>query len=212
VNAADPLFAGPAAAQGIQWLAVLPIAVAVPAAGLLLWGLICGRLPPTLGAAAVLLPIAAYGLASLFMLEDSKQVTFCGSCHLMQPIVASLENDGSSLAGIHYQRGLIPHDQACYVCHSGYGIWGTVDAKMAGLMHLVRTATGWYTLPLTLNGPFDIDSCLSCHAYAQSFRAVEAHRDPDLQQQLLTRAISCTGACHPAAHPAAALGGEMPAS
>lgn len=157
----------------------------------------------------MLLPIAAYGLASMYMLEDSKEVSFCGSCHLMKPIVKTLESNDGSLASTHYARGLIPHDQACYVCHSGYGIWGTVDAKMAGLGHLVRTATGWYNLPLRLNQPFDIDSCLNCHAFARTFRAVEAHQDPDLQQQLVERAIGCTGTCHPPAHPAEALGGGM---
>ena len=202
-----PLFAGPPAAHGIHWLAVLALVVGGAAAVLLLWGLIRGRLPPSYAAVAVVLPIASYGLASLHMLEGSKQVTFCGSCHVMTPILNSLQSNDGSLASIHYARGLVPHDQACFTCHSGYGIWGGVDAKMAGVMHMVRTATGWYTLPITLNGTFDIDSCLGCHASAASFRAVEAHQDPDLQKQLLAREIGCTGICHPAAHPEAALTG-----
>ena len=202
-----PLFAGPPAAHGIHWLAVLALVVGGAAAVLLLWGLIRGRLPPSYAVAAVVLPIAAYGLASLHMLEGSKQVTFCGSCHVMTPILKSLQSNDGSLAAIHYARGLVPHDQACFTCHSGYGIWGGVDAKMAGVMHMVRTATGWYTLPITHNGPFDINSCLGCHASASSFRAVEAHQDPDLQKQLLAHEIGCTGICHPAAHPEAALTG-----
>ena len=64
---------------------------------------------------------------------------------------------------------------------------------------------------IKLNGTFDIDSCLGCHAFAPSFRAVEAHQDPDLQKQLLSREMGCTGICHPAAHPEAALtGGGAP--
>ena len=202
-----PLFAGPPAAHGIHWLAVLALVVGGAAAVLLLWGLIRGRLPPSYAVAAVVLPIAAYGLASLHMLESSKQVTFCGSCHVMTPILNSLQSNDGSLASIHYARGLVPHDQACFTCHSGYGIWGGVDAKMAGVMHMVRTATGWYTLPIALHGHFDINSCLGCHASAPSFRAVEAHQDPDLQKQLLAHEIGCTGICHPAAHPEAALTG-----
>ncbi len=208
----SPLFAGPSAAHGIQWVAVLALVVGGMAAILLLWGLVRGRLPAGYGMAAVFLPIAAYGLASLHMLEGSKQVSFCGSCHVMGPIVKSLQGNDETLASIHYNRGLVPHDQACFTCHSGYGIWGGVDAKMAGVMHMVRTATGWYTLPLKLNGTFDINSCLGCHAYAPSFRAVEAHQDPDLQKQLLSHELSCTGVCHPAAHPEAALTGGGPAS
>jgi len=209
LDATSPLFAGPPAAHGIQWLAVLALLVGCVAATLLLWGLVRGRLPTSFAGAAVLLPIGAYALGGLHMLEESKQVSFCGSCHIMTPIQKSLESNDGSLASIHYGRGLVSHETACFTCHSGYGIWGGVDAKMAGVMHMVRAATGWYTLPITLNGKFDIDSCLGCHAMASSFRAVEAHQDPDLQKLLLSRELSCTGACHPAAHPEAALTGGV---
>jgi hypothetical protein len=212
VEATGSLFAGPPAAHGIQWLVVLATLAGIGAAVLLLWGLIRGGLPASYGVAAVALPIAAYALGSLHLLEGSKDVAFCGSCHVMTPILKSLQSNDGSLAATHYTRGLVSHEHACFTCHSGYGIWGGVDAKIAGVMHMVRTATGWYTLPLALNGPFDIDSCLGCHAFAPSFRAVEAHQDPDLQKQLLAREISCTGACHPAAHPESALNGGAPAS
>ena len=207
MNATGPLFAGPPAAHGIPWTAVLALLCAAAAALVLLWGLIRGRLSPSYSVAAVLLSVGAYALASLHMLEGSKDVSFCGSCHVMTPIMNSLNANDGSLASIHYTRGLVPHEQACFTCHSGYGIWGGVHAKMDGVMHMVRTVTGWYTLPIALNGPFDIDSCLGCHASATSFRAVEAHQDPDLQKQLLAREISCTGTCHPAAHPESALTG-----
>jgi len=187
---------------------VLPILVALPAAVILLWGLVRGRLPPALAVAGLALPAAAYGLGVLMVMEKSKDLHFCGSCHVMTPVVESLHaTDGDSLAAIHYTRGLVPTAQACYTCHSGYGIWGTVGAKRAGVMHMVRAFTGWYVLPVHLNGTFDINSCLGCHAGAASFRAVTAHQDPDLQAALLNRSMSCTGACHPAAHPDAALTG-----
>lgn len=207
MEATGPLFAGPPAAYGFPWIAVLAAVLGCAAAVLLLWGLVRGHLPTSYGAAAVLLPIAAYGLASLYMLDGSKQVAFCGSCHVMTPILESLQGNDGSLASIHYTRGLVPHDQACFTCHSGYGIWGGLDAKMAGLGHMVRTVTGRYTLPIKLNGPFDIDSCLACHAFTPAFRAVEAHQDRDLQNLLVAREMSCTGTCHPTAHPAAALTG-----
>jgi hypothetical protein len=212
VNATGPLFAGPPAAHGVQWLAILALLVGAAAAVLLVWGLIRGRLPASYAVAAVLLPIAAYGLGTLHMMERSKEVTFCGSCHVMTPILSSLQGNDGSLAATHYARGLVPHDQACFTCHSGYGIWGGVDAKMAGVMPMVRTVTGRYALPIKLHGAFDIDSCLGCHAHAASFRAVEAHQDPDLQEQLLSRELGCTGTCHPAAHPESALTGGAPAS
>jgi len=208
-----PLFVGPPATQGLPWLSILSILVAAPAAGILLLGLIRGHLSPALGAMGVLLPVGAYALGSLLLLEESKGVPFCGSCHVMTPIVESLlDPQGESLAAIHYARGAVSTSTACYVCHSGYGIWGTVDAKKAGVMHMVRTVTGRYQLPIAHNGPFDIDSCLGCHAHAPRFRAVEAHQPMDIQQALIQREMSCTGLCHPAAHPPEALGGGGPRS
>ena len=125
---------------------------------------------------------------------------------------AALASDKESLASIHYRRGLVPHDEACYTCHSGYGIWGTMDAKMAGVMHMVRTLTGDYTLPIELHGTFDIGSCLNCHATSPAFRDVKDHQDPEVQKALLSHEMSCTGVCHPEAHPASALTGGVVAS
>lgn len=211
-QALGPLFAGPAGAGGISWSAILPILVAVPAIALLLVGLVRGRLPVAFAAAGVLLPVAAYAFGSFYMLESSKRTTFCGSCHIMTPILSSLQSGDGSLASTHYVRGLVPHSEACYTCHSGYGIWGGVDAKVAGVMHMVRTVTGRYELPVEKRGPFDIDSCLGCHAAVPAFRAVTAHQDEELQRQLLSGEMTCTGICHPEAHPASALTGAVPAS
>ncbi|HEV7731955.1 MAG TPA: hypothetical protein VGR62_07325 [Candidatus Binatia bacterium] len=208
-----PLFVSPPVEPAVDWLTSLPILVALPAAIVLVWALMRGRLPPAAAVAGLLLPIAAYGLGMLMVMEKSKEVRFCGSCHVMTPVVESLAaTDGSSLAAIHYTRGLVPTGEACYTCHSGYGIWGTFDAKMSGVMHMIRTLTGRYELPLQLHGTFDINSCLGCHAGAESFRAVEAHRAPDLQEALMNHTMSCTGACHPAAHPDDALTGGGAAS
>ena len=212
MTATGPLFAGPSGAHGVPWLHVLVFAAAVPAMVLLLFGLVRGGLPPALRAAGVLLPIAAYAFGGLLVLEGSKQVGFCGSCHVMRGFEESIRSTDGSLAAIHYGRGLVPHDEPCYTCHSGYGIWGTIGAKRAGVMHMVRTVTGRYELPITLRGKFDIDSCLNCHAFAPSFRAVEAHQDPDLQGQLVSRELGCTGMCHPAAHPERARTGGGAAS
>jgi cytochrome c nitrite reductase small subunit len=210
---AGPLFVSPPVQPAVDWLRLLPILVALPAAAILAWGVARGRLPPALAVAGLVLPIVAYGLGMLLVMEESKGTQFCGSCHVMVPVVQHLVvSDNPSLAAIHYQRGLVPTGEACYTCHSGYGIWGTFDAKKAGVMHMVRALTGRYALPLKILGTFDIASCLGCHAGAASFRAVEAHQAPDLQAALLNRSMSCTGACHPAAHPDEALNGGGAAS
>jgi len=208
-----PLFVSPPVAPVVDWVRVLPIVAALPAAVILVWGLVRGRLPPPMGVAGLVLTLTAYGLGMLMVMEESKDVRFCGSCHVMTPIVESLNaTDGSSLAAVHYSRGLVSTKEACFTCHSGYGIWGTLGAKRAGVMHMVRTLTGGYDLPLELTGTFDITSCLGCHAGAASFRAVEAHQGPDVQQALLSHSMACTGACHLTAHPAEALTGGKGAS
>ena len=141
-------------------------------------------------------------------MDASKEVEFCGSCHeTMSPLVEAMRHDGDSLAAVHYRGGAVSHREACYECHSGYGLYGDMGAKLAGVRHMLRAATGQYTFPLELHGSFDLDSCLECHATAEPFRAVEVHRDPDLQQQLVGGELGCTGLCHAEAHPDWALQG-----
>lgn len=207
-DGATPLFSWPPSHRGLDWLQILPLVAALPAAAILLTGVVRGRLVPAVATAGIVfLPIAAYALGGLLIMEDSKTVRFCGSCHIMTPIALSLTDDGDALATVHYRRGLVSHDEACFVCHSGYGIWGTIDAKMAGIRHMLRTVTGDYKFPIQLAGPFDIGSCLNCHARAATFRAVVAHQDPDTQQALAKGEMSCTGVCHSSGHPEKALNG-----
>jgi hypothetical protein len=200
-----PLFVLP---HDPRYLWIVALLAAAPAIGIALFGLVRGRLPAVAGAAGVLIPVFAYVLGHLFVLEESKSVAFCGSCHeTMGPVAASLGQDNGSLASIHWRRGRVPHADACYKCHSGYGIWGSVRAKRAGISHMVHTLTGSYEFPLQARS-FDVHSCLGCHAEAVPFRSVEVHRDPDLQRQLLSGELGCAGLCHPPAHPEEALRGS----
>ena len=114
-----------------------------------------------------------------------------------------------SLASIHYQSGAVPGETACYTCHSGYGLLGDVAAKRAGLTHM------WHELLRQLRVPARDEAGRSTSTPAsaaigtrRSFRAVEAHTDKDLQAALVSREMSCTGTCHPAAHPPEALNGS----
>jgi cytochrome c nitrite reductase small subunit len=203
-NDLGPLFQVP---EDPHYLWIVGCAVAVVAIGVLLVGLLRGRLPTLFVLPALLLPLAAYGIGFLHLAEQSKKVEFCGSCHEpMSPLVTSLREDGDTLSSLHYQYGRVPRATACYECHSGYGIWGEVDAKMAGIMHMVGTLTGNYELPIRAKH-FDIDSCLGCHAHTASFREEEDHQDPEVQSDLLSGRISCAGECHDFAHPETALWG-----
>jgi nitrate/TMAO reductase-like tetraheme cytochrome c subunit len=184
------------------------LAAAVVAVGLI--ALVRGRLPQVFSSSVLLLlPVFGYVLGNMHVLEESKRVEFCASCHAtMSPIAEAMRSDKKYLAGIHYRRGAVPHDAACYRCHGGYGLWGDAQAKYAGVQHMMNTITGDYELPLQKSGTFDIASCLDCHAQAAPFREQEAHRDPALQQMLLSGEIGCAGLCHPAPHPPEALEGS----
>jgi len=110
---AGPLFISPPVEPTVDWLRLLPILVALPAAAILTWGLVRGRLPPAAAVEGLVLPVAAYALGMLMVMEKSKEAQFCGSCHVMEPVVKSLDaTDGSSLAAIHYTRGLVPTGEA----------------------------------------------------------------------------------------------------
>src|SRR5262249_37420213 len=135
---AGPRCASRGGGPGIPWLPVLPILAAAPAAALLLWGLVRGRPLPALGGAAVLLSLSAFGFGGLLVLEDSKRVDFCGSCHLMAPIVASLEADDGSLASTHLARRPVPPATPRHPPHRRPRLWGPLDAKKARVPHIVH--------------------------------------------------------------------------
>src|SRR5690606_28901351 len=130
-----------------------------------------------------------------------------GSCReTMSPLVAALSEDDDTIASAHFRRGRVPAATACYECHSGYGLWGGVDAKLAGLRHMLLTVTGGYELPLESHR-FDNAACLGCHALSVPFAEIEEHRDPDTQRELLSGETGCAGVCHDDAHPESALWG-----
>jgi ferredoxin len=202
-----PLFA---AKPEYHLVAMLGLAACAVVAAIALSALIRGRVSRELGLAGLaVVPGFVLVLANLHVLDQSKSVRFCGSCHEpMAPIVASMIAANDSLASIHYQSGAAKSSDACYTCHSGYGLLGDFAAKRAGLTHMWHQLWGTYEYPLTLKRKFDIDSCLDCHRHAPKFRAVEAHSDKDLQAMLVSGEMTCTGTCHPSAHPAEALNGS----
>ena len=190
---------------------IVPIGVATVAIAICVVGLVRGRLGKSvLTAGIVTLPVLAFALADFVLLDRSKETQFCTSCHLMQPIHDSTVGDDGSLASAHVSRGLVPTAQSCYTCHSGYGMWGDTNAKMAGVNHMMHTVLGSYEFPLKLRRPYDINACLACHAETTGFRNVDMHAM--MEEALLSRDMGCTGTCHPAAHPPEALSGNGSAS
>jgi cytochrome c nitrite reductase small subunit len=144
------------------------------------------------------LPLATAASAHFELLEGAKEVSACGACHVMTPMVTDmLDAKSDSLAARHFKNRYIA-DEQCYHCHAGYGLTGAFDAKLEGYRHLVRYTTGAYEEPIKKRGPFDSASCLSCHVGTRGFTAINSHAAT--MERLTHGAMSCTN-CHGPAHP-----------
>jgi hypothetical protein len=151
----------------------------------------------------VILSPLAYALNLGLAIGGAKPVAFCDSCHVMNGYVADLKNPESEhLASLHYQFRWIA-DHQCYTCHSDYGLFGGVEAKLAGLRHVWFYYAGGYEVPLKVRGTYDNQRCLFCHGPVQSYRDIPEHEKN--AQAISTSATSCIGGnCHVSPHPESA--------
>lgn len=148
-----------------------------------------------------LLVLPAFALlgASGSMFEEMKTVEACNSCHVMNPFVDDMRDPASAtLAARHFRTGAIPAKQ-CYACHTGYGIFGTAEAKRDGFRHWLLYVTRTWEEPITFKGSYPNSNCLACHATSPTFREVESHRA--LRLPLERDEIGCF-TCHGLPHPA----------
>ncbi len=120
----------------------------------------------------------------------------CGACHIMESHVADLKNPKSdSLAAVHYKNRYIQENH-CYTCHSDYGMYGTVGAKLEGFGHVVRNTTGHYPKPIKIAKPYSNVRCLNCHAGSQKYLAThEAEELPKLAANV-DSCLDCHGPAH----------------
>jgi NapC/NirT cytochrome c family protein len=144
------------------------------------------------------LPALTSGFGTVLVFQRAEHVDFCLSCHLtMKPFVQDMENPTSnSLAALHYKNRYIPDDQ-CYVCHTSYGMFGTVQAKEAGMIDVYKYYTRTYHLPLKLREPYPNTDCLKCHAGSVKWQA--AHQD--YKDAVFLGEMTCMQ-CHGDEHPA----------
>ena len=158
-----------------------------------------GRIKEFLVVPMAVLPLIIVFLGFSYGLEDSKSVSSCGSCHVMEAHVADLRNPASdTLAATHFKNRYILDDQ-CYTCHSDYGLFGSVRAKLAGVRHVIHNTFGTYETPLKIAQPYPNLRCLGCHGESQKFLKSEGHPAED-QPALMKGEVSCLD-CHGPAHP-----------
>jgi cytochrome c nitrite reductase small subunit len=158
--------------------------------GPLSWALIIGSVG--------LLPAATGAVGTVLVFERAEKVEFCASCHLtMKEYVDDLKDpDSSSLAALHYQNKYIPSNQ-CYQCHTSYGMHGTVEAKMAGMVDVYKYFTRTFKKPLHMRTPYKNDDCLKCHSESAKWKPIhEDFKDAVFSGE--TKCLDCHGDEHPA--------------
>ncbi len=148
----------------------------------------------------VLLPSFSVGTGLLLVFARAERIEFCGSCHrAMGDFVVDMENpNGTGLAAVHYANQYIPNDQ-CYQCHTSYGLFGTMEAKIHGVGQVFRYYSNSFEPPVTMWRPYPNADCLKCHARSRKWLAEPAHADEDMKAGLFQDLISCTE-CHDAGH------------
>jgi hypothetical protein len=189
------------AARILVWVLVVSLAMV----GYLLIRSVRGRLDGLLGrglliTGIVVLPTFSVATGMLLVLARAERVEFCGSCHkIMADYVDDMTNPhAGGLAAIHFKYQYIESNQ-CYECHTSYGLFGTVEAKLHGIGEVVRYYTGNYDMPLSMWNPYPNGDCLKCHARSRKWLALEEHVLGTAKQELFNGTTSCMS-CHDAAH------------
>jgi nitrate/TMAO reductase-like tetraheme cytochrome c subunit len=146
----------------------------------------------------LLLPLMSMLSATTTLMEETKTVASCSSCHLMHPFVNDMHNPHSaSLASRHFRNKWIAEDQ-CYHCHTSYGIHGTFEGKRDGFRHWLLFVTKTWKEPISFKGSYPNSNCLSCHGESPKFREVVSHAA--IKESLMTNQTSCS-TCHGPVHP-----------
>jgi nitrate/TMAO reductase-like tetraheme cytochrome c subunit len=156
----------------------------------------------------VLLPSFCVGTGMLLALSRASRVEFCGSCHeAIGPYVADMTDPTvTGLAGLHFRYRYIPSNQ-CYECHTSYGLFGSVEAKVHGIRQVLRYYAGDYRAPITMWKPYSNADCLKCHAASRAWLDREAHTDGGMDRKLFENRVSCME-CHASGHGALGVARE----
>ncbi|MBI4209067.1 MAG: NapC/NirT family cytochrome c [Deltaproteobacteria bacterium] len=160
-----------------------------------------GKVLLLLGALA--LPALVLSAAVHINMENSKEVSFCLSCHEMEAYGESLEEDDDErIPTIHYQNNWVHKEKACYECHTDYTLYGPIKAKIQGLLHMNVHYFKGAPKKIEIYQPYNNRECLRCHEGAKKFEETEYHQqDPKMRVRLKTNKQSCMDkGCHDVIH------------
>lgn len=149
------------------------------------------------------LPIIASFVGVDTHIENSKQTSFCTSCHVMGKHGRSLLVDDSTvLAASHFQGGRIPRERACFTCHTTYTMYGGIQAKLRGVKHVMVNYFGKTPDKLKLYEPYHNRECLYCHDNTRRYLKGETHSaEPDRMEKMRKNELSCISKdCHDTVH------------
>jgi cytochrome c nitrite reductase small subunit len=190
----------------IEWAGRISLLGVVASAGLIGYVLVFRRRYITAAGSQWMLfigicimPLPVMVLSSAVGLERAKDISFCASCHVMGHFVSDMQDPASGrLAAVHFKNRYIQRSH-CYVCHTDYGLFGTLEAKLSGVGHIWKSATRSYTTPVRISRPYRFTICLDCHAQSAKFEAVAKHEG--VIPKVLSGQAGCTS-CHGLSHPA----------
>lgn len=165
------------------------------------------------------LPALAAATSTVSGMEATTHREFCGSCHVMTGHYLDSSNPKSQSLAARHSRNPFFGDQACYVCHADYGMYGYPLTKAGGMRHVYLYYFGGYRQmsdaeadrKIHLRKQYDNLNCRQCHTTtAKVWQSVPDHEA--LRAELNSNRVSCASAgCHGFAHPFSKLAGGVAA-
>lgn len=188
----------------LEWVKGLALVMALSAVALIAWTLMAyrGRLAGfrarlLLFIGICLVPFPAVLMSAAVGLEQSKAVGFCNSCHLMGGFVADMKDPVSrSLSAAHFRNRYI-QDEHCYSCHTDYGLFGTLEAKIGGMNHVWREFAGAGSGLVRPKTNYRFTICLNCHG--QSAKFIQRKEHAGVVNNVVSGKSACTE-CHNLSH------------
>jgi hypothetical protein len=202
-QAADSLYQPPKDYL-MEWVKGLALVMAALSIALIAWtlaahrGRLAGfraRLLLFIGVCCV--PFPAVLMSAAVGLEQSKAVAFCESCHLMGAFVVDMKDaDSRSLSALHFRNRYI-QDEHCYSCHTDYGLFGTLEAKVGGMAHVWSEFSGAGSGAVRPKTNYRFTICLNCHG--QSAKFVQQREHAGVVSKVMSGQSACTE-CHSRSH------------